>query len=161
LPPYREGQYLVVLLVLFSADVAMVLQLTAPSAIVAHNFLILFYVTFYSLSPFHPLAKYPGPIINKVSKLWITYCGVDLTTQEFIHKPTVFQPFSFGPANCPGKNLAMMEMCMLVCYMVQRLKLKAAEGAAKLDTWEEGIEDFFVMERPPMPLVVEVRDSRL
>jgi hypothetical protein len=27
----------------------------------------------YRLSPFHPLAKYPGPVIAKTSKLWAAY----------------------------------------------------------------------------------------
>ena len=27
----------------------------------------------YRLSPFHPLAKYPGPAIAKTSKLWAAY----------------------------------------------------------------------------------------
>ena len=30
-------------------------------------------IAIYRLSPWHPLAKYPGPIAAKLSKLWIVY----------------------------------------------------------------------------------------
>jgi hypothetical protein len=29
-------------------------------------------ITAYRLSPFHPLAKYPGPVLARVSRLWAT-----------------------------------------------------------------------------------------
>ena len=35
-------------------------------------------ITLYRISPFHPLAKYPGPLIFKITKLaglWATYTG--------------------------------------------------------------------------------------
>jgi len=57
-----------------------VLQLRIPSLLLAaaitftcYYALILFYVAAYRLSPFHPLAKYPGPIANKLSKVTMAY----------------------------------------------------------------------------------------
>lgn len=35
--------------------------------------LIVLYTIAYRLSPLHPLAKYPGPILCRVSKLWVAY----------------------------------------------------------------------------------------
>ena len=32
-------------------------------------------ITLYRLSPFHPLARYPGPILFKVSKLWSAFAA--------------------------------------------------------------------------------------
>jgi hypothetical protein len=40
--------------------------------------LILAFIIIYRLSPFHPLARYPGPLLCKVSKLWLAY----LTTTD-------------------------------------------------------------------------------
>lgn len=34
---------------------------------------IIIYTIAYRLSPFHPLAKYPGPLLCKVSKLWVSH----------------------------------------------------------------------------------------
>lgn len=35
--------------------------------------LTLVYIVVYRLSPFHPLAKYPGPLRCKISKGWMAY----------------------------------------------------------------------------------------
>ena len=34
---------------------------------------LVFFILTYRLSPFHPLAKYPGPVLAKSSKLWSAY----------------------------------------------------------------------------------------
>lgn len=40
--------------------------------------LILIFTVLYRISPFHPLAKYPGPLGCRVSKIWFAY----LTARE-------------------------------------------------------------------------------
>lgn len=35
----------------------------------SYYFIIIFFAISYRLSPFHPLAKFPGPILNRISKL--------------------------------------------------------------------------------------------
>jgi cytochrome P450 len=44
--------------------------------------------------------------------------------QKYIHNTTAFIPFSIGPANCVGKNLAWMEMRMVIRVIVSRFDLK-------------------------------------
>lgn len=61
----------------------------------------------------------------------------------FIHNPNAFIPFSYGPANCVGKNLALLEMRMVICLCMQKLELSFA------DRWDPGewmskLEDVFV-----------------
>ena len=31
---------------------------------------------FYRLSPWHPLASYPGPVLARVTSLWLTYSSL-------------------------------------------------------------------------------------
>ncbi|KAJ6553667.1 hypothetical protein B0H10DRAFT_1848822, partial [Mycena sp. CBHHK59/15] len=47
----------------------------------------------YRVSPFHPLAKYPGPFLHKLSKFrmvwilfWRDHLGVDITYYQSLHK---------------------------------------------------------------------------
>lgn len=44
-----------------------------PLAFTAYIGALLFFTLAYRLSPFHPLAKYPGPVIAKTSKWWAAY----------------------------------------------------------------------------------------
>jgi cytochrome P450 len=76
--------------------------------------------------------------------------------EEFILDPIAFQPFSYGPAGCVGKNLALVELRAVTCFIIQRFDFKPKEGF-RMESWEEGIEDYFVAKRPALPVVVEVR----
>jgi hypothetical protein len=44
-----------------------------PLAFTAYGGALIFFTVAYRLSPFHPLAKYPGPVIAKTSKWWAAY----------------------------------------------------------------------------------------
>ena len=44
-----------------------------PLAFTAYISALLFFTLAYRLSPFHPLAEYPGPVIAKTSKWWAAY----------------------------------------------------------------------------------------
>lgn len=75
---------------------------------------------------------------------------------NYILDLTAFNPFSYGPANCVGKNLALLELRAVTCFVAQRFNFKAKNGF-KLESWEEDIEDFVVLKRPPLPVIVEMR----
>jgi hypothetical protein len=45
-------------------------------AFTAYPVLLIFFTLAYRLSPFHPLASYPGPVIAKLSKWWGAYVSV-------------------------------------------------------------------------------------
>lgn len=34
-------------------------------------------IILYRVSPFHPLAKYPGPVLGKISQLWLAWNALD------------------------------------------------------------------------------------
>jgi hypothetical protein len=44
----------------------------------------------------------------------------------------------------------------VTCFIVQRFNIKVKEGF-RLESWEEGIEEFFVIRKPALPVVVEAR----
>ena len=48
---------------------------SVPLAFASYIGSLLFFTIAYRLSPFHPLAKYPGPTISKTSKWWAAYAS--------------------------------------------------------------------------------------
>ena len=90
---------------------------------------------------------------------WLIAEGVEHAPKEwkFVHDPNAFTPFSFGPYNCVGKNLALVEMKMLVCHLVQKLDFKFAEGADP-EEYERMAEDKFIFVVGRLPTVITRRD---
>jgi len=77
---------------------------------------------------------------------------------EYIHDTAAFIPFSIGQANCAGKNLAWMEMRMLVCLIVSQLDMKPAPFY-KPEQWYDDLCDYFVMIKGALPVVLSPRRS--
>jgi cytochrome P450 len=80
----------------------------------------------------------------------------DVTTNH-----SVFIPFSYGPANCVGKNLAILELRTIVSLLVRRFDMTfGVDGAGKYnpDQWEAEGEDWFVFKNGKLPVVLTRRD---
>jgi hypothetical protein len=90
------------------SSVSNTLTLWTIAAVYALFFLSLaLSITFYRLSPFHPLAQFPGPAIYKVTKLW----GIWIQWQG--HQHLVFKELhdKYGPFVRTGPNeLSMIDL---------------------------------------------------
>ncbi|KAI9462028.1 high nitrogen upregulated cytochrome P450 monooxygenase 2 [Russula earlei] len=72
------------------------------------------------------------------------------------HNATAFIPFSYGPTICAGKNLALMEMRMVLCWLLQRFRFSKVPGVA-YEEWEGKIQDWFVTHVEPLSVNVSIR----
>ncbi|KLO09308.1 high nitrogen upregulated cytochrome P450 monooxygenase 2 [Schizopora paradoxa] len=62
---------------------------------------------------------------------------------EWHTNASALMPFSIGPANCAGKNLALAEMRAAVAVLVQRFDMKFADGY-DVGLYEKNVEDRFI-----------------
>ena len=82
--------------------------------------------------------------------------GANEKNVPVVNNTAAFIPFSYGPANCAGRGLALMEMRMVVALLLQKFEMRFADG---FDTkmWEEHLEDFFVLSNGKLPVVLTTR----
>jgi hypothetical protein len=73
------------------------------------------------------------------------------------HNPAALLPFSYGPANCAGKNLALMEMRMVLCWVLRRFRFSKAPGFS-YEEWEGKVQDWFVVHQPPLLASISIRE---
>ena len=73
------------------------------------------------------------------------------------HNTAAFFPFSYGPAICVGKNLALMEMRMVLCWMLQRFRFSKAAGVI-YEGWEARIQDWNVIHSDPLLVSISLRE---
>jgi len=72
--------------------------------------------------------------------------------KDFVHNMDAFLPFSYGPANCVGKFLAVAEMKAVVCYMMQKLDMKFSEGHDD-KKWIDTLRDHLILKKGRLPVV--------
>ncbi|KAL5529682.1 hypothetical protein ACEPAG_5667 [Sanghuangporus baumii] len=102
--------------------------------------------------PLHRDGRYFSPSPNSfIPDRWL-----ESKNGKFTIDVSAFIPFSAGRANCVGKNLALIEMRMVIATMVQRFDMKFAEGYDPLK-WEEDLQDFFVVKVGKLPVVLHAR----
>ncbi|KAJ7481155.1 high nitrogen upregulated cytochrome P450 monooxygenase 2 [Mycena galericulata] len=65
------------------------------------------------------------------------------------HDTSAFIPFSSGPANCIGQNLAKRELLMVMSLLLKSFHLRFADGFDS-EAWPTHIHDFFVATRSPL-----------
>ncbi|KAI9466330.1 high nitrogen upregulated cytochrome P450 monooxygenase 2 [Lactarius psammicola] len=73
------------------------------------------------------------------------------------HNTAAFFPFSYGPTICAGKNLALMEMRMLLCWVLRRFRFSKAPGVTH-EEWEGRILDWFVVHQDPLLVSVSLQE---
>ncbi|RDA92893.1 hypothetical protein CP533_3867 [Ophiocordyceps camponoti-saundersi (nom. inval.)] len=61
----------------------------------------------------------------------------------------VFKPFSFGPRDCIGRNLAMFEMRLIACRLLCRFDFELEPGQ---DSWQEDQKTFDMWRKTPLRL---------
>ncbi|KAG5640790.1 hypothetical protein DXG03_007187 [Asterophora parasitica] len=111
--------------------------------------------------------RYFSPLPNTfLPERWLPYpLQAELEPELFSDHENVvlntnaFVPFSVGPSNCVGKNLAWMEMRMVVCLLIQAFEVRFAEG---YDTtrWYEDMMDYFVIVKGELPVVLTPRKHK-
>lgn len=80
-----------------------------------------------------------------------------LNRDAVIHNTSAFIPFSFGPSICVGRNLALQEMRMVICLMMQRFDMKFSPDYDP-QVWEENLEDFFIFKKGILPIILSPRE---
>ncbi|KAF8070186.1 cytochrome P450 [Lyophyllum atratum] len=76
--------------------------------------------------------------------------------ERIVHNLDAFIPFSYGPADCIGKRLAMQEIRMVTCAILRRFTLRFGDGY-DAKNWETEMYDYFVIRKAELPVIIMPR----
>jgi len=80
-------------------------------------------------------------------------------SEKYNTNRTAFIPFSYGPANCVGKQFALLEMRMVAASLFQTLEFSLAEGYDP-SKWASDLRDYFVAMKGQLPVRIGRRPAR-
>ncbi|KAG2005799.1 cytochrome P450 [Coprinopsis cinerea AmutBmut pab1-1] len=112
-----------------------------------------------STSTNHSRSTSPSSVIDDSAK---SHVETKYTTSR-----EAFIPFSYGPGNCAGKPLAMLELRFVIAILVQRFDLcyKGCRNASrevlagKEKAWLAGLKDAFVFTKLPLEVEITPRED--
>ncbi|THU97993.1 cytochrome P450 [Dendrothele bispora CBS 962.96] len=91
-------------------------------------------------------------------KFWPERWVKDGKDTNIVLDTAAFIPFSAGPANCAGKQLAMIELRYVISLLFSRFNMRFAEGWDQR-RWEENLKDRFVMAKGELMVDIQLRKS--
>lgn len=83
---------------------------------------------------------------------WLTE---DAKQREIMN--TAHIPFSYGPTQCAGKYLAILEMRMVICSLIQKFEFSFDKNWDSTK-WESSLTDYFTLiKNQPLPVTIKLR----
>jgi len=89
---------------------------------------------------------------------WLIAQGLEPEPAGFVHNTTGFIPFSFGPGNCVGKPLAMLELRTTILNIMHKVEMKFTASYGR--TWEEDLQDYLVVKKGVLPVSCTPRPTK-
>lgn len=69
---------------------------------------------------------------------------------------SVFKPFSYGPRDCIGQNLAFMEMRLIIAKLLYRFDFELVPGQ---EAWQSSQRFFIIWEKGPLYVKFRLRET--
>lgn len=108
------------------------------------------YIPPYSI---HRNPEYFSPRPNDfVPERWLTGIG----SADSVLNTNAFIPFSYGSANCVGRNLARREIMMVTSGIIQKFDVRFSDGYDP-NSWLQELHDHFVSKRGPLLVTLSPR----
>lgn len=68
---------------------------------------------------------------------------------------TAYIPFSYGPMNCVGRPLALMELRLIIALVVLKFDMRFVGDTA--ERWEGELKDYFVTVKGALDVEIKMR----
>lgn len=116
---------------------------------------------FVSPYPLHRDPRYFSPEPESfLPERWLrSPCSVSPGFRQlgpYIHNTSAFIPFSYGPHNCVGRQIAYRQLRYVVCLMMRRFDVQFVNGFRAKD-WIKNVCDRLVLSTDPLPVVLTPR----